>query len=241
LALIIGLPNGRFGITVIVAAKNMPHPNRIGDNSMSDKQGQADFCKNSLQNIQNLIARMDLKAGIILTIVGLLSPAIYPFAIALFENCIHLAVRIILGVILTAYFIFLAFLLWAIRNVFVARPATAGNYSQAPQMLFPQLVVKTFKSDKDFKERALQLTHDDIIADYANQVMECSHIYNLKHGYVNKAIKWLLWLLLPWAFFLVVSSGYLLCLGKSCKYDHSSVVKRLDALVNIDRKSSVST
>ncbi|MDD5670041.1 MAG: hypothetical protein PHN49_00200 [Candidatus Omnitrophica bacterium] len=206
---------------------------------MNEKQDQIDFCKNSLQNIQNLIARMDLKAGIILTIVGLLSPAIYPFAIALFENCIHMVVRIGLGLILAVYFIFLALLLWAIRNVFIARPASVGNYAQAPQMLFPQLILKTYKSDKDFKEKATQLTHDDIVADYSNQIMECSFIYELKHNYVNKAIKWLLCLLIPWVLFLMVSSGYLLCLGKNCKNGQAEVglEKKSLAALPINNKS----
>lgn len=188
------------------------------------QKSQQDFLQKTLDNIQSLIARMDLKAGIVLTIVGLLSPAIYPFVIALFQNCMHIGVRIGVGVILIFYFAFLWFLLGAVRNVFIARPASLGNFSKAPLMIFPLLILNGYKNDKDYKDAALTLSHENIVADYSNQIMECSHIYKQKHEHVNKAIKWLLWLLVPWALFLMVSSGYLLFFGKS-----SEVAKSISA------------
>jgi len=197
-----------------------------------NKTEQIDFCENSLQNIQNLIARMDLKAGIVLTIAGLLSPGVYPFVVALFEHHASATLRFALFCILAIYFVMLIFILWQIRKVFIARPASVGNYSQAPLMLYPFLILKNFKSDKDYAAKALELSHENIISDYANQIMECSNIYSLKHEHVNKAINGLLLLLVPWVLFLATSTGFLL-LQKDLSDPHSKPeIASVDSKVN---------
>ena len=171
----------------------------------NNEKAQQDFCKGSLDSIQILIGRMDLKAGIVLTVVGALSAALYSlFNVFIKQNFLSLWCNLFLGFLIIVYFCCMTYILWQTTRVFLARPASVGNYSEAPLMLYPLLILRTFKSDKDYVERAVKLSHGDMIADYANQIMECSNIYKLKHEHVNKAIKTLAFLLLPWLLFVVI-------------------------------------
>lgn len=173
----------------------------------NNEKVQQDFCKGALDSIQSLINRMDLKAGIILTIIGALSAGLYAL-LGVLTKCdlASLHGNWLLIVVIILYFLNIIYILWQTMSVFLARNATVGNYSQAPLMLYPLLILRAFKSDKDYAERAKQLTHNEIIADYANQVMECSNIYKLKHEHVNKAIKALGLLLLLWLAFIVIAT-----------------------------------
>jgi hypothetical protein len=49
----------------------------------NNEKAQEDFCKGALDSIQNLIGRMDLKAGIVLTMVGLLSATVCALSVTL--------------------------------------------------------------------------------------------------------------------------------------------------------------
>jgi len=173
----------------------------------NNEKVQQDFCKGTLDSIQSLISRMDLKAGIILTVIGALSAGLYALLGVLIKcGLASLHCNLLLMGIIILYFLDIIYILWQTMRVFLARSATVGNYSQAPLMLYPLLILRTFKSDKDYAERAKQLSHNDIIADYANQTMECSNIYKLKHEHVNKAIKALGFLLLLWLIFVVIAT-----------------------------------
>ena len=181
----------------------------------NNDKAQQDFSKGALDGIQTLIGRMDLKAGIVLTLVGLLSAALYALSGSLLGRVPTVLCHQFLLSVLAVYFLFMTYILWQTTSVFIARPASVGNFSKAPLMLYPLLILKTFKSDKDYAERAANLSHDDILADYANQIMECSNIYKLKHEYVNKSVKALAFLLLPWFIFVVTATSQIFLYEKS--------------------------
>jgi hypothetical protein len=183
-----------------------------------NEKSQQDFCKNALDSVQHLIGRMDLKAGIVITIVGLLSAAIYVLFSALI-NCMpqENIFKIIIIVSFVCYFGLVISVLMELKRVFLSRPPSLGNYSQAPLMLFPLLILSTFKSDKDYAERALKLTHKDIVADYSNQIMECANIYKLKHDHVNKAIRLLGFLIIIWFLCATLATFQILSNSKHSK------------------------
>lgn len=176
----------------------------------AEQKAQQDFCKETLNNVQSLIGRMDLKAGVVLTIASLLSAAIYALGSCFFSKGVYpqYLCRFLVGALII-YFLLFAYILWEATRVFIARTAMMGNYSGAPQMLYPLLILKTFKSDKDYAEKSANLSHQDILADYANQIMECSNIYRLKHQHVNRAITGLAILLIPWFGFVISVTLYL--------------------------------
>lgn len=169
----------------------------------AEQKAQQDFCRETLNNVQNLIGRMDLKAGIVLTVASLLSTAIYGLVSCFFSRGVYPQdlCRFLVGVLII-YFLLLAYILWEATRIFIARTAMMGNYSGAPQMLYPLLILKTFKSDKDYAKKSANLSHQDILADYANQIMECSNIYRLKHQHVNRVITGLAILLILWFSFI---------------------------------------
>ena len=176
----------------------------------NNEKAQQDFCKGALDSIQNLLGRMDLKAGIVLTVVGLLSAAVYALAASLWnKTALSSEFRWMMVSILALYFANAVYILWQTTRVFLARPPSVGNYSQAPLMLYPLLISQTFKSDKEYAEKAMQLTHANIIADYSNQIMECSNIYRLKHTHVNRSIGGLRLLFLLWFIFIVAATANL--------------------------------
>ena len=170
----------------------------------AEQKAQQDFCRETLNNVQSLIGRMDLKAGVVLTVASLLSAAIYALGSCFFSKGVYpqYLCRFLVGAVII-YFLLFAYILWEATRVFIARTAMMGNYSGALQMLYPLLILKTFKSDKDYAEKSANLSHQDILADYANQIMECSNIYRLKHQHVNRAIRTLAVLLIPWFIFVV--------------------------------------
>jgi hypothetical protein len=173
----------------------------------NSEKAQQDFCKGALDSIQNLLGRMDLKAGIVLTVVGLLSAAVYALAASILNQAaLSSGFRWLLVSVLVLYFISVVHIFWQTTRVFLARPPSVGNYSQAPLMLYPLLISQTFKSDKEYAEKAMQLTHANIIADYSNQIMECSNIYRLKHTHVNRSIGGLRLLFLLWFIFVVAAT-----------------------------------
>ncbi len=169
----------------------------------SDKKAQQDFCKGALENIQNLIRFMDIKGGAILTMAGLLTAVLYGLVIFYMDNdAASGKIHYFLLVVVVVYFINLAIVMCKASLIFFARPGDSKNYSSAPLMLFPLLILKNHNTDKDYKERAENLSCEDILADYSNQIIVCSKIYEIKHDHVNSALNWVVLLLIPWFIFI---------------------------------------
>lgn len=176
----------------------------MGVRMLNKEKIQQDFCKGALDNIQNLINRMDMKAGIIMTVVGLLSAALYALLAVLIKGKYIIGAGFIFFLVVF-YFCVMTYILWQTMRIFLVRHATFENHSQAPRMLFPLLILQHFKTEKEYAARAIKLTHEDIIADYANQIMECSNIYNLKIEPIDKAIKAMKYLSELWLFVIAIA------------------------------------
>lgn len=150
---------------------------------------------------------MDQKATNILGVVGILTGAIgilVTYAKPLdFELVGMTAWRWtaagVMAFFLAIYLVVAFLVVRAAAEVYVAVPSRSDTESPAPGLIFPLTLVRRFKQDERlYAQRLATLTPADILADYANQIMEVLRIYRLKQAYVNRASSYFRWLALSW-------------------------------------------
>lgn len=165
-----------------------------------DQTQAAAFARHVFDNGQNLIARMDGKAGAVLVIVGLLTSSLLA-ATSRFKpdlNSLNFNHYVIYALLLTFFVAIIAVVL-EIKSVLLARLGDNENTSDSPRLIFPSNIISMYgSSSKNYYNKISNLSSDEMIRNYSQQIVANSRIFNTKAVHVNKAIKAMLTASIVW-------------------------------------------
>src|SRR5205085_9863877 len=119
----------------------------------------------------------------------------------------------IIGLVLTLAYLLVAFnVLFRATQVFGARIGAVNPETTSPGMIFPLMVVKRHqklgKPDEDlYLRRLLNARPQDLLHDYANQIIEISSIYQHRQKKLNESVKQFQWLSVVWVVTALVLVG----------------------------------
>ena len=168
----------------------------------------------SFINTQDLIRFIDQKAGY-LPAVGLLTTALGIVAAKALDANANLTwhwsfpprpdhspegarLHFVRGSLLLAFVV-----LASATRLFKALPNSLKRTSSAPGLIFPLILLKKYKKDTartltPFLQQLLNVQGNDILHDFADQVMEISNIYQRKQQQINSSIRWFEYLGVAW-------------------------------------------
>jgi len=190
-----------------------PHPELSEETLFKTR---LDYVMRSFMNAQDLVRFMDQKAGYLLTAVGLLTTALGIVAAKALDANANLAwqveisapelVTILKALALISFvsYMVLAFIVLSnATTVFKALPNLLKRTSKAPGLIFPLILLEKYRSDDSVDEdsyydQLLKVQGNDVLHDFANQVMEVSNIYQRKQRQINTSIKWFEYLSISW-------------------------------------------
>jgi hypothetical protein len=179
-------------------------------------KARLDYVMRSFINTQDLIRFMDQKAGYLLSAVGLLTTALGIVAAKALDANANLtwhvelsapeliAVLKILALISFVGYLLLAFVvLTSATKVFKALPNMLKRVSAAPGLIFPLILLEKYKysysaEDDSYYTQLLNVQGNDILHDFADQLMEISNIYQRKQRQINASIRWFEYLGVAW-------------------------------------------
>ena len=158
-----------------------------------------EFARDNLHGIQQLILAMDQKSYLVLVIMGVTSAAFFSFAGGVLGKVTHgLGPGLIVPASAAWFLIEAALVLWfALRSIqgVVAAPATID----APALVFPVALMKRYDGDAQrYFDRLHTLDSDDILRDYAAEIIKTSSVYVEKFHQVEEAVHALYRSLVPW-------------------------------------------
>jgi hypothetical protein len=166
--------------------------------TVASVEARLSFAREVFANVQDLTKTMDQKANNLLSSVALLTAALGILASSaitagtqedwqrLFKGA---------GVLLIVVYLLMAFnVIFVATKVYQARTHSVRPDTTAPGMLFPLMLLERYsvegKADEDaYLKRLHRLEPEEILHDYANQIIEVSDIYKAKQRLVNLALE----------------------------------------------------
>lgn len=179
-------------------------------------KARLDYVMRSFINTQDLIRFMDQKAGYLLSAVGLLTTALGIVAAKALDANANLtwqlelsspgliAVLKVVALISFVSYLLLAFVvLTSATKVFKALPNMLKRATTAPGLIFPLILLEKYKyvssaEDDRYYTQLLNVQGNDILHDFADQLMEISNIYQRKQQQINASIRWFEYLSIAW-------------------------------------------
>ncbi len=173
------------------------------------------FAQSNLENLQNLVRFIDQKAAFILTAVGVLTAALFTLVagtvFAPAKTTFDTAAKVILGITTLIYTVLASLVVYAAARIYTAGGAALKPETRAPGMIFPLTLLERYRADEaSYHAKLITLSYEDMLHDYANQMMEVSNIYQQKHRYVNASIDRFRWLCLAWIVAVLIGTMILL-------------------------------
>ncbi len=158
-----------------------------------------EFARENLRGIQLLIALMDQKSYLVLVITGVTSAAFFSIVGGYLGKIAQLlSPALIVPLTATWFLVEAGLVLWfALRSIqgVAARPVIMD----APCMVFPLALLKRYDGSAErYFERLRSLDVDDVLRDYAAEVIKTSTIYEEKSIQVNDAVRALYRSMIPW-------------------------------------------
>ena len=170
------------------------------------------FAQTNLENAQNLVRFIDQKAAFILTAVGVLTAALFTLLVesanAPVATVAGSIVRSLLAITVLVYAFISSLVVYAGARIYTPAKAELRPDTDAPGLIFPLTLLKRYEADEDrYRHKLLGVSYEDMLHDYANQMMEVSWIYQAKHHFLNTAVMRFRWLCVGWicAIFLGVA------------------------------------
>ena len=185
-------------------------------------KARLEYVMRSFINTQDLIRFMDQKAGYLLSAVGLLTTALGIVAAKALDANANLTWRLelsspglitvlkVLALISFVGYLLLAFVvLTSATRVFKALPNLLKRVSIAPGLIFPLILLEKYKKDYSaddagYYTQLLNVQGNDILHDFADQVMEISNIYQRKQQQINASIRWFEYLSVAWIISIIL-------------------------------------
>jgi hypothetical protein len=166
-----------------------------------------DFAERTFLNAQELGRFMDLKANFLLSAVALMTAALGIVASkaldATSDETWHLVLKS-LGLISFVAYILIAFgVIYTATRVFKALPSLLPDPTTAPGMIFPLTILQRYLTDtgphdQKYLERLSRINLQDMLHDYANQIIQVSSIYERKQKQINLAIRLFQYMSISW-------------------------------------------
>ncbi|MEO8286408.1 MAG: hypothetical protein ABI670_08215 [Chloroflexota bacterium] len=160
-------------------------------------EARISFAREVFSNVQDLTKTLDQKANNLLSSVALLTAALGILASSAIGATTQDVWQRLLkgaGVLLIVVYLLMAFyVIYTATKVYQARPNSVRPDTTAPGMLFPLMLVERYsvegRVDEDaYLNRLQRLQPNEILHDYANQIIEVSDIYRAKQQLVNLAL-----------------------------------------------------
>ncbi len=165
------------------------------------------FAERCYINAQELNRSIDLKSNFLLAAVGLLTGAVGLLASSALAGKTSLEWPGILrgaGVLLILVYLLVAFsVVYSATSVYRAVPNVLRPETNAPGMIFPLMLLARFQKDEIpdeevYLNRLSTASAQDLLHDYANQIVEVSHIYKLKQSEINRSLQRFHWMSVLW-------------------------------------------
>ena len=183
------------------------HAAAIGtDKDLGSKMPRIEFAQETLRGIQLLIQLLDQKSYLVLVIMGVTSAAFFSIVGAYLGKIERLLSPQSMVPLLAAWFLVEAGLvLWyclkSIQGV-VAKPVAMD----APNLVFPHSLLRHYEGDPQrYFDRLRNLAADDMLRDYAAEIIKTSTIFVEKSDQVNDAVRALYRSMLPWMVGILVT------------------------------------
>jgi hypothetical protein len=170
-------------------------------------KARLDFAERCLVNAQDLSRMIDLKASFLLSAVALMTAALGIVASKALEVTTDEGLRVALkavGLVSFLAYVVLAFLVvYVATQVFRALGKMLTRESLAPGLIFPLTVLERHKADdvvdeEKYFRRLANVSSNDIIRDYSNQVLEVSAVYHRKQAHINTSVRLFQYLSISW-------------------------------------------
>ena len=172
-----------------------------------------EFAQHCFNNTQSLIRAIDDKANSLIASVGILTGALgvlISAALNLKPDSFWSNVLTVGEVILTLAYLLTAFgVIYPATLVNKALPNSLRPDTAAPGLMFPLMLISRYsangKADEEMYFAQLQAsTPDDLLRDYANQIVEISTIYQYKQGQLATCMRNFRWLSIQWIISAVI-------------------------------------
>jgi hypothetical protein len=186
----------------------------------SAAKARLDFAERLFINAQELSRFMDQKASFLLYAVALMTSALGIVAAKSLDAQPEIGWQVTLKVV--ALFSFLTYVLIAFvvvynaTRVFKALPPRLISNSKAPGLIFPLTLLERYHgSEEDSEERYFSqlntVSPSDILRDYAQQILEISHIYSGKQRQINISTRLFQYLSVWWivAMLLLLATAFI--------------------------------
>jgi hypothetical protein len=175
-----------------------------------------DFAEKCFSNAQDLSRMMDQKAGYLLSAVGLLTTALGIVAAKALDvvpaSTSTMVIKAAGSAFFLAYVIDAFLVVYNATRVYQALPNTMKRNPEAPGLIFPLVILNSYKTDQRTDEeiyyhKLLEINHIQILHDYANEIVDISLIYQRKQRYVNRGAGLFRWLSMFWIVTLLLYMG----------------------------------
>ena len=155
-----------------------------------------DFAQRSFINAQELNRFLDQKMGYLIMAVGILTTIIGVLAsklIDMYTTVAWMDTHAIYGVPLLALYCLLATLTVILAaQVLRARDhrvkgCPVSTTHCALGLLYPMIIAEKQYTEQSYLDALLPMTPEALMREYAHQIVIISHIYTIKHRFVNRA------------------------------------------------------
>lgn len=157
-------------------------------------QMRISFVERVFGNVQDLSRFMDVKAGYLLSAVALLTSALAIVGGGAFASPPQAGWRAwlpgVAAVFFLAYIVMAMAMLYSIVRVFRARAHSSLPPGAAPGLVFPLELLTRYQAEgskQSYYARLNAITAQDILHDFANQVVIVSGIYQEKQREINRS------------------------------------------------------
>jgi uncharacterized membrane protein (DUF2068 family) len=163
---------------------------------------QLEYAQKCFQNAHELNRMMDQKASFLLAAVALVTGALGIIASAALgrktpEDWQWYFKLVAFSSMLL--YLFAAFIvIFVASQVFRAKSTMVSPNTTALGLLFPLMLLKRYPDATQYKTRLVATTQDEIIDDYAHQIIEISNIYRQKQSSINLATRVFQWQMCLW-------------------------------------------
>ena len=159
---------------------------------------QLRFVERVLDNAHGLNRSIDVKANFLITAVGILTTAIGILAagaLGVKPAADWTAFLRGAGIVLILLYLMTAFsVVYPATQVFKAISKPIHPDTGAPGMLFPMMLLSRYQEKGGPSENAYlaglgRVTRQELLHDYANQIVEVSNVYDYKQRQINSSIR----------------------------------------------------
>ena len=163
---------------------------------------QLEYAQKCFQNAHELNRMMDQKANFLLAAVALVTGALGIVASAALGRQTpedwQWYFKLVAFSSMLLYLLAAFIVIFVASQVFRAKSTMVSPNTAAPGLLFPLMLINRYPDATKYKTRLVATSQDEIIDDYAHQIIEISNIYRQKQASINLATQVFQWQVCLW-------------------------------------------